>query len=83
MDGLPAPLVALAHRRADRPFLEAGPGGRVVRADQAHDVRPIGGVLAVDHELDGLARPDADPVGIAGDRQHAPPPRCAILMPRA
>ena len=83
VDGLPAPLVALAHRRADRPFLEARAGGRVVGADQAHDVRPIGRMLAVDHERDGLARPDAEPVGIARDRQHAAPPRCAVLPPRA
>jgi hypothetical protein len=38
-------------------------------------------MLAVDQELDGLARPDADPVGIAGDGQHAAPPRCLALSP--
>ena len=79
VDDLPPPLVALAHGRANHTLLEAGAGGRIVGADELHDVRPVARMLAVDHEGDGLARPDADAVGIARDRQHAALPRRPAL----
>ena len=62
--------------------LDAGPLGVVVAVNQTHDLGPIGGRLATDHEPDRLALLDAEPVAVA-DNLHSDLSALTLTSPSA
>ena len=65
LDALPPAGIHAVGRGADAALLDARTRGVLVPAHDAHDLGPILRQFAVDHELHGLARTDADLVGVS------------------
>ena len=52
-------------------LLNTRPLGVTVAADDSHQIRPVTGQLAIDHEFDGVAGAAIDPICVTGNLEHA------------
>ena len=79
--GLERPGYCAVDGRRDFALLESGAGGRFVAVDQAHEVGAVAGMLAADHEADGVAGGGAEAIGVADEVHVAKPstPACRGL----
>ena len=53
--------------RRDLALLEAGAGRGLVAVDEADEVGAVAGVLAADHEADGVAGGGGEAIGVADE----------------
>ena len=67
MDGLGAAGVFAVDCGRDFAFFVAGAGWGLVAVDELDEVGAVAGMLAADHEADGVAGGGAEPIGVSNE----------------